>query len=344
MVTLWVAVTSAVCSDRLNGEKVYKIPGLSYCDISFVNNCALASNIALLFSISSYIFCLSGLLGLNIRIIQKYTKLYRRVQQYKHANANPKKNMNKTPKPESTTEPKEPLVSPNNDLNDIIIQNSVNTKDISIRDIFSDKQKSIKSEDNESFDLTNYSEKDHDSCRNSNLKKERVPLFANVETKYMKNDTTKNEFRDGDSSKSEKISVRQKRVKNNDNVKNDEHNHGNVQNYHKNNEQELDKQVENRFGKCCLHRWTHIFKFEGFNRTTLKLSFVSIAYIVIYMPWFVIQVCMLLGVISQSDDPVLNKYLFQPIKHFPFASCAVNPVIYAFVDPTFRSQCKALFK
>ena len=108
------------------------------------------------------------------------------------------------------------------------------------------------------------------------------------------------------------------------------------------NEQELDKVLEKRFYGKCLHKFANIFKFEGVNRTTLKLSFVSISYIVIYLPWFVFQINFTLGQVPESYD--LYKYIFHPISMLPFAGCAVNPLIYTFVDPKFRSQCKALFQ
>ena len=75
----------------------------------------------------------------------------------------------------------------------------------------------------------------------------------------------------------------------------------------------------------------------------------SLAYICIYLPWFVVHVHIGLGGgTTDPVDPVLNKYVnkyfTQPVRILPFAGSAVNPVIYAFVDPKFRSQCRALFK
>ena len=62
------------------------------------------------------------------------------------------------------------------------------------------------------------------------------------------------------------------------------------------------------------------------------------------MPWFIVQVSRVVGAISEQKDHLLHKYIYQPVEILPFAGCAMNPVIYAFVDPKFRAQCRALFK
>ena len=194
---------------------------------------------------------------------------------------------------------------------------------------------------------------ENDSCKNERNKIEGFSFFDHIKTEYhiMKNKVTKNEVTEGDSSISEKISLRPKSVKNNDNIKSSDHGNAKkcqtivnnfpykINNTIKTNE----KHIEKRW-TCCLHIFKCPFTFDGFDRTTLKLSFVSIAYIVIYMPWFIFTVSRRVGTISEQKDHLLFKYIYQPVEILPFLGCAINPVIYAFVDPKFRSQCRALFQ
>ena len=143
-------------------------------------------------------------------------------------------------------------------------------------------------------------------------------------------------------SKSEKFSVGRMSLK----TRNDENNHCNgqtkINDKRVNDSNIVDEDIEtDSYCKGCWHKFTHFLKFEGFNRTTLKLCLVSIAYIVIYIPWFVVKVSILFE--PTEKDKLFQKYNYLPVAYLPFAGCAVNPVIYAFVDPKFRSQCRALF-
>ena len=68
----------------------------------------------------SYLLCLIGLIGLNIRILQEYLKLYRKVQQYKYSNAKLEKQVKKTSEPENIPETTESLLTSNKNVNNII--------------------------------------------------------------------------------------------------------------------------------------------------------------------------------------------------------------------------------
>ena len=84
---------------------------------------------------------------------------------------------------------------------------------------------------------------------------------------------------------------------------------------------------------------------RAINRTTLKLSIVSILYIFTYVPWLVIHLYMNNGEkIPQSCQHNLYKYVFNPGIQLIYLGSAANPLVYAFVDPKFRSGCKTLFR
>ena len=88
--------------------------------------------------------------------------------------------------------------------------------------------------------------------------------------------------------------------------------------------------------KCC--------QLEGLNRTTLKLTIVSSVYVLCYMPFFIINSYINSG--EHKSRTLLHeefKYIINPFTYIPFMGCAVNPIIYTFVDPKFRNQCRALF-
>ena len=374
-ITLTVAVTIAICADRTNrnGDKFQ-------CGLYHQNKCEIAINVCLIFIITSYIFCFNGLIGLNIRILQRMFKQrrimsdYRNVRQYK-LERKMKKSLRSSRRTETTTE----------SVHTSVHELSDSSAGLSVKDDFSDKTKSSKNEESESpihFNLEENPENSiehqkHPRRKSSKIKYKRKSIELTSEkeidsklisgtgrkekrTKYKKNDVTLKEFKEGETSKPNRVSFGRISVKNNNTVNNDEKDCEKTQNYNTKRisfpnkrsiarsitEHEVDKQLEKRcYGKCCLHKCKHVLKFEGFNRTTLKLSFVSIAYLLIYMPWFVLHVYILLDPISEYSLSVsVNKYLYFPVLYLPFAGCAVNPVIYTFVDPKFRSQVRALFQ
>ena len=83
---------------------------------------------------------------------------------------------------------------------------------------------------------------------------------------------------------------------------------------------------------------------DGMHRTTLKLSIIGLVYFVSYTPWYVLHLVFLWHLPSRQANHDLYKYVYYPALSLPFLGCAVNPLIFAFVDPKFRSQCRLLFK
>ena len=109
------------------------------------------------------------------------------------------------------------------------------------------------------------------------------------------------------------------------------------------------KAVENRKKKRPFYvryvdRFLSSSQIDGLNRTTLKLSIASLVYLISYLPYFTIQFQVTFrGQISRQQNPNLFKYVLFPSSHMPFLTTAVNPLIYTFVDPKFRAQCRSLF-
>ena len=95
----------------------------------------------------------------------------------------------------------------------------------------------------------------------------------------------------------------------------------------------------------CSYHFLALFKLEYVRTTTLKLFAVSICYFVNYMPWFLVNAYLNIGDDkSRQRNHDLFKYVYFPGRHLIFLGCAMNPLIYTFVDPKFRSQCKSLFR
>ena len=92
-------------------------------------------------------------------------------------------------------------------------------------------------------------------------------------------------------------------------------------------------------------RSSSVMRVKNFNRTTLKLSLVSIVFVITYIPWIAIVIYIQKqGKTPQALQHNLFKYVLLPGINLLYLGCAANPQIYTFVDPTFRSQCKSLFK
>ena len=77
-------------------------------------------------------------------------------------------------------------------------------------------------------------------------------------------------------------------------------------------------------------------------RTTLKVAIVGTVYVLTYVPWAFINTYLLVHKLPRAQFQDLFKYVFNPGQYLCYLGCAVNPVIY-FVDPIFRSKCKAIF-
>ena len=264
IITLSVAVTFAICAVR-QPWRTEELPGFACVIEGRKGKCGLTIKFALSFIILSYIFCLNGMIGLNFRILQrmfrqrKIMSRYKTVRKNKHPQTKQETNVKKTSKSESIAETTESLHTSINDLNEIL-DSRFNAKDISIKDNFSDKRKSTKSEGNESCDVSlNFQEKtenfiehhrepqrksskikskgksiqlntDHE--KHLSGKKEGFSFFDNIKTKSFKNGSTHKEYREGDSSKSEISSIGSMSVKHNDSVKTDGHDHDNKQSCH----------------------------------------------------------------------------------------------------------------
>ena len=69
------------------------------------------------------------------------------------------------------------------------------------------------------------------------------------------------------------------------------------------------------------------------------LSMVSLAYVVSYLPtcYMIVRGVNLYDRHIDVSKDVLNYLLF-PLKEMYFLSCTANPVIYTFVNPSFRSR------
>ena len=336
--TLFIAVVTAICARRF--------PETDECTVYEKHNCGLVLSICFIILFLSYIFCLIGLIVLNFRILQKMYQQkkimarYRNVRHKTHTPIELEKNEKKTSNAENIHEAAESLLSLNDDLNDTI-DDMFRTKGISTQDNFSDSPVDRQNEDNEScggeFNLEEKTENFTGHQRHPRRKSTEIKGTCNCIDAHSEidNESCKSVSRKSSTS-------RRNSVESPHNITNDQHDPKNRMNDSTTGQKKLHKQLEHRCRKNCLHTFT--FKFQGFNRTSLKLSFVSIAYIVIYIPWFIAQGHSLLGEISEHRTPVLYKYVIQPVYLFPYIGCAINPIIYAFVDPKFRSQCRALFK
>ena len=82
-----------------------------------------------------------------------------------------------------------------------------------------------------------------------------------------------------------------------------------------------------------------------FQRTTLKVSIIGTVYVVTYVPWLICTLY-LMYVKGKSRGPLhdLFKYGLNPGLYLCYLGCAVNPIVYAFVDPIFISKFKSIFR
>ena len=97
--------------------------------------------------------------------------------------------------------------------------------------------------------------------------------------------------------------------------------------------------------RSCCRRFVAMLLCENWNRTTLKLFLVSFVYVVTYTPYFAISLYLNFGEsMARSVYHDQFKYIYIPGLSLGFFSSAVNPIIYTFVDPKFRSQLYTLFK
>ena len=98
------------------------------------------------------------------------------------------------------------------------------------------------------------------------------------------------------------------------------------------------------YDKSCYKKLMSLVKIESWNRTTLKLFVVSVVYVLSYMPSFIVAIYIRNNRVRRSVQKEEFAYLFTPSLYIFFLGSAMNPLIYTFVDPKFRSQCRALFR
>ena len=121
----------------------------------------------------------------------------------------------------------------------------------------------------------------------------------------------------------------------------DSHDHWDEMSLGKENENQIESSKEN---KSCCKRFISMFQIESWNRTTLKLLIVTLVYFFTYTPCFIVTLFISQGESSaKPEDHYVFKYVYNPALYLTFLSSAVNPLIYTFVDPKFRTQCRALF-
>ena len=99
--------------------------------------------------------------------------------------------------------------------------------------------------------------------------------------------------------------------------------------------------------KNFIGKIKNIVKLKGVNRTKAKLALASFVYVIAYMPFFAIWIYRFLvrrESIYEGVSVQVYKYVYWPCCHLRFIGCALNPLIYTFVDPKFRSRCYSLFR
>ena len=81
--------------------------------------------------------------------------------------------------------------------------------------------------------------------------------------------------------------------------------------------------------------------FKGLSKTTAMLLIVSVVFVLSYLPLIILQ----LGNVTDDETQPYNirKYVIRPAWAMYYVSCCANPMIYTFVNPSFRSKCRALF-
>ena len=82
---------------------------------------------------------------------------------------------------------------------------------------------------------------------------------------------------------------------------------------------------------------------SGFPKTML-VAIIGSVYVLTYVPWISITIYLTVNKLPRTPFQDLFKYGFNPGLYLFYLGCAVNPVVYTFVDPIFRSKCKAIFQ
>ena len=103
----------------------------------------------------------------------------------------------------------------------------------------------------------------------------------------------------------------------------------------------IEEELRRRSDQCSDQCSDHSFK--GLSRTTIMISLVCLAYVVSYLPFIVILVYGQRTLVTSSSAEIL-KFVIHPASSMYYLGSAVNPIIYTFVNPNFRSKCRYLFR
>ena len=101
--------------------------------------------------------------------------------------------------------------------------------------------------------------------------------------------------------------------------------------------------------QTCFRTVANCVQCKGMDVTNLKVSVVNCVYLITYLPYMAAGVSRSPNVYSgkyhaETPNHDLYKYVIFPAFGLIFLRGAVNPLIYLFLDPTFRRQCHALFR
>lgn len=80
------------------------------------------------------------------------------------------------------------------------------------------------------------------------------------------------------------------------------------------------------------------------SRTTIVLFAVTVAFVISYLPGIVIMVCRSAIKDLEKNQTLAEQVLSKLFSKFYFLNNAINPVIYSFLNVSFRRRCAALVK
>ena len=80
------------------------------------------------------------------------------------------------------------------------------------------------------------------------------------------------------------------------------------------------------------------------SRTTIVLFAVTVAFVISYLPGIIIMVCRSSIKDLEENQTIAEQVLSKLFSKFYFLNNAINPVIYSFLNASFRRRCAALVK
>lgn len=80
------------------------------------------------------------------------------------------------------------------------------------------------------------------------------------------------------------------------------------------------------------------------SRTTIVLFAVTVAFVISYLPGIVIMICRSFIKDLEKNQSIAEQVLSKLFSKFYFLNNAINPVIYSFLNVSFRRRCAALVK